>query len=412
MDGRTLTVLLACVVGSACAGGDGAGDGSGSLRSVVRDSAGVTIVENERPPLDSRLGWRVGEAPAVTIGSPAGDPVYELFRVGGATRLSDGRIVVANAGSGELRVFDSDGVHLESWGGQGDGPGEFGPMAPGRVMTWPGDSLMARDPFSGRASIFGIDGEFGRILRPEGVYANVVGPLPDGRIFAATLTTYPGGSQGTSELARPDVEYGILEADGTVHRNLGAYPGSELYVVNTANGPRPRRHPFTRNAYPFVWGDLVVITANDRYEIRAYRTDGSPARTVRRDHEARAPTRADLRNHVARQNSGQPEAGFTLDAVVDMPLVESFPAFGRALVDRLGYLWIEEYRLPGEDHRLWTVFDPEGRVLGLVDMPEINRILEIGEDYILGRREDELDIEYVDLWTLDRSGRTNPEPGS
>lgn len=408
-----LAGVLAGALSTACAGGgDGGGDGSESLRSVVRDSAGVVIVENERPPLDSRLGWRVGEAPAVTIGSPAGDPAYELFRVGGATRLSDGRIVVANAGSGELRVFDSDGVHLESWGGQGDGPGEFGAMAPSRVLPWPGDSLMARDPFSGRASIFGSDGKFGRALRPEGVYASVVGPLPDGRVFAATLTTYSGSPQGTSELARPDVEYGILEADGSVHRDLGAYPGSELYVVNTANGPRPRRHPFTRNAYPLVWGDLVVITANDRYEVRAYRTDGSLARIVRRDHEARAPTRADLRDYVAGQDSGQPEAGFTLDAVVDMPLVESFPAFGQMFVDRLGYLWVEEYRLPGQDHRLWTVFDPEGRVLGLVDMPEINRILEIGEDYILGRREDELEIEYVDVWTLDRSVRTSPEPGS
>ena len=406
---RTTPALVLGFLHVACAGD---GDGRGGLRSVVRDSAGVVIVENGRPALDSRLGWRVGEAPAVTIGSPAGDPAYELFRVGGATRLSDGRIVVANAGSGELRVFDSDGVHLESWGGQGDGPGEFGPMAPSRVMPWPGDSLMARDPFSGRASIFGIDGTFGRALRPEGVYTNVVGPLPDGRVFAATLTTYSGSPQGTSELARPDVEYGILEADGSVHGDLGAYPGSELYVVNTANGPRPRRHPFTRNAYPLVWGDRVVITANDRYEIRVYRTDGSLARIVRRDHEVRAPTRADLRDHVARQNSGQPEAGFTLDAVADMPLVESFPAFGRVFVDRLGYLWVEEYRLPGEDHRLWTVFDPEGRVLGLVDMPDITRILEIGEDYILGRREDELDIEYVDLWTLDRSRPTSPQPGS
>lgn len=398
---RTLPAVLAPVLcgalSTACAGG---GDGGG-LRSTVRDSAGVTIVENERPPLDSRLGWRVGEAPAVTIGSPAGDPAYELFRVGGATRLSDGRIVVANAGSGELRVFDPDGIHLESWGGQGDGPGEFGPMAPSRVMPWPGDSLMARDPFSGRASIFGIDGTFGRALRPAGVYPSVVGPLPDGRVLAATLTTYAGSPQGPSELARPDLEYGILEPDGSVHRALGTYPGSELYVVNTPAGARPRAYPFRRDAFALTWGDLIVISTNDRYEIRAYRTDGSLARIVRRDHEARPPTRADLRDYVAGQNPDDPEA---LEAVGDMPLVEAFPAFDRALVDRLGHLWVEEFRLPGEDHRLWTVFDPDGRVLGLVDMPEISRIAEIGEDYILGTREDELDIEYVESWPLDRSG--------
>ena len=394
----SLAVLIAGVFGWACAGGT---DGGGSGGSVVRDSAGIVIVENERSALDARLGWVVGSEPTVIIGTAGGDPAYELFRVGGATRLSDGRIVVANAGTGELRVYDPDGLHLASWGGQGDGPGEFGPMAPGGLEPWPGDSLMARDAFSGRISIFAADGTFGRALRPEGGYALVVGSLTGGSVFAATLTTYAGGPPGASELVRPDVEYGILEADGSVLRDLGAYPGSELYVVNTANGPRPRRYPFSRNAYPLVWRDLVVISANDRYEIRAYRPDGSLARIVRRDHELRAPTRADLRDYVARQNPDPPEA---LDAVGDMPLVEAFPAFGRVLVDRLDYLWIEEYRLPGEDHRLWTVFDPEGRALGLVEMPGSFTVEEIGEDYILGTREDELDIEYVESWPLDRSG--------
>ena len=374
---RTLRATPALILGSlsaACSMACG-GDGGGGLQSTVRDSAGVTIVENGRPALDSRLGWRVGPEASVSIGAAEGDPAYELFRVGGAMRLPDGRIVVANAGSGELRVFDADGVHVASWGGQGDGPGEFGPMAPSGLEPWPGDSLMARDPFSARLSIFSIDGTFGRALRLDGGYESVVGPLPDGSVFASSLTTYPGGAPGALELVRPDVEYGILEADGRVLRDLASYPGSELYVVNTANGPRPRRYPFSRNAYPLVWGDRVVITTNDRYEIRAYRADGSLARIVRRDHDVRAPTRADLRDAVARQNPDRPEA---LDEVGDMPLVEAFPAFGRALVDRLGYLWVEEYRLPGEEHRLWTVFDPEGRALGLVEMPGTFRVREIG----------------------------------
>lgn len=401
---RTPKATPALVFGSllvapvACGGGD---DGGGP-QSTVRDSAGVTIVENRAPLPESRLGWRVGSAPTAMIGTAEGDPAYELFRVGGAMRLSDGRIVVANAGTGELRVYDANGVHLASWGGQGDGPGEFGAMAPSGLAPWPGDSLMARDPFSGRISIFSMDGTFGRALRPEGGYPSVVGPLPDGSVFAATLTTFERGEPGTSEIIRPDVEYGILQADGSVQRDLGAYPGSELYMVNTVDGsPFPRPYPFSRRSFRFAWGDLVVIATNDRYEIRAYRPDGSLARIVRRDHEVRAPTRGDLRDAVARQNPDRPEA---LDAVGDMPLVEAFPAFASVLVDRLGYLWIEEYRLPGDTRRLWTVFDPEGRALGLVEMPGSFRVREIGEDYILGTRDDELDIEYVESWSLDRTG--------
>lgn len=112
------------VLSAACDTGDDSGP---ALRSEVRDSAGVMIVENARPVTGSRLDWRVGEAPAVSIGTLEGDEGDMLFLVLDATRLPDGRIVLANAGSAELRVFSADGVHLATWGGQGEGPGEFGP---------------------------------------------------------------------------------------------------------------------------------------------------------------------------------------------------------------------------------------------------------------------------------------------
>ena len=47
-----------------------------------------------------------------------------------ATKLSDGRIVVANGGSDELRIFDRSGTHVGTWGGQGEGPGEFTALGP------------------------------------------------------------------------------------------------------------------------------------------------------------------------------------------------------------------------------------------------------------------------------------------
>lgn len=86
-----------------------------------------------------------------------------------------------------------------------------------------------------------------------------------------------------------------------------------------------------------------------------------------------------------------------------MPLPEAFPAFEGVLADALGFLWVEDYRLPGEPSPAWTVFDPEGRVLGLVELPPALTVFEIGEDYVLGRVSDELGIEYVRLWPLDRS---------
>ena len=88
------------------------------------------------------------------------------------------------------------------------------------------------------------------------------------------------------------------------------------------------------------------------------------------------------------------------------PLAETFPAFSRILSDAAGNLWVREYDFPGEERSapLWTVFDPDGRVLGFIETPEGLRIGQFGEDYILGHDRDELDVEYVQLWPLERSG--------
>lgn len=88
------------------------------------------------------------------------------------------------------------------------------------------------------------------------------------------------------------------------------------------------------------------------------------------------------------------------------PLADFFPAFVSVLGDAAGHLWVEEYEFPRENRpgTLWTVFDPEGHALGFVETAEGLEIYEIGEDYVLGRVKNELGVESIQLWPLDRSG--------
>ena len=67
-----------------------------------------------------------------------------------------------------------------------------------------------------------------------------------------------------------------------------------------------------------------------------------------------------------------------------------------------GYLWVREYRASGAEGTVWAVFDPEGRIQGLVETPPGLRTFDIGEDYVLGLAVDELGVQYVQLWSLDR----------
>ena len=143
-------------------------------------------------------------------------------------------------------------------------------------------------------------------------------------------------------------------------------------------------HPFERSTAGAVWGDLVAVGVQDSYEIKAYAADGSLVRIVRRDWDPRTPTQAEYDER----------------APWGVPPVDAFPAFDEILADRAGYLWVQEYRMTADEPMVWTVFDPQGRVQGLVETPEGLDIFEIGADYVLGVAEDELGVEYVQLWSL------------
>ena len=374
-----------------------------TLDSQARDSAGVAIVENTRPDPASRLGWRIGETPAVSIGTGEGDLGEMLFDVRGATRFADGRIVVANAGTSELRVFAEDGAYLETWGGQGDGPGEFSAYTPETVSRWPGDSIVADNMFGARVEVFDSQGHHGRTVTLADGYQSFLGVTPDGTMLVKPSAVLSGVFGSGNPLLRRDQEFGLLRPDGELRVSLGAHPGEEWFSSPVA--PMAMPHPFGRSTIATIWGDLAVVATTDRYELSAYESDGTLVRIVRRDHEPRSPTQTELDAVLAEPYMDLPEARRTrlLAETADMPLVEFFPAFEALHSDPLGHLWVQEYRVPSQDRNIWTIFDSAGRVRGLVETPPGLDVFEIGEHYILGRATDEFDVERVQLWPLDRA---------
>ncbi len=399
---KALTIASAAIVAALGAGCGSDRDMAPGLPSTTRDSAGVTIVENARPVPGSRLGWRVGEVPSVSIGTQEGDESNMLFLVSDAARLADGRIVVANAGSSELRVFSADGQYLAAWGGEGEGPGEFSGYTPDKVSRWPGDSIVGEDMFSAQLHVFDDDGNHGRtVTLPDG-YHSLLGVMADGTVLVKPSTVF-GLAFGAGPLARNDQDFGLLLPSGDVRASLGSQPGEEWFVSTSAPAAAP--HPFGRSTIAAIWGDLAIVAPTDRYELHAYTSDGTLARIVRRAHELKRPTQADVDAWIQGRLAELPEERrerYQAQTEMMAP-VEFFPAFEALHSDPLDYMWVKEYNLPGQDQSLWTVFDPSGRVLGQLDLPADLDVYEIGVDYILGANMDELSVEQVQLWPLDRN---------
>ena len=291
---RTSAVLTLLMLTLAC-GQDP--QTSGGLVSEARDSAGIRIIENARPADGSRLAWQIGPEPAASIGVLEGEEPYMLHWVAGATRLPDGRIVVADFSSGELRVFDASGSHMATWGGEGEGPGEFRSLT--HVAPWPDDSIAAWYTGGLGIAVFDSDGKFGRSF--------ALGSSE----MAVWLRPRPLAVRETGDIlaikAPEDADTVVVEiwdGEGALSASLGTLSASEVIITTNDEGQKYLSWKvFGRELVTGLWGDQVVAGPTDRYEIRAFRADGTLARIVRRDHVPRTPTEADRAPWVEEQLS-------------------------------------------------------------------------------------------------------------
>lgn len=162
--------------------------------SVVRDSAGVRIVENMGPAWGEGEAWSLSEEPLLEIGVIEGPTPHMFSRIRAPRRLADGSIALIDGASRELRVFDRAGRHVRSMGREGEGPGEF--QTPIRLWATE-DSLVVWDATARRASVYSTEGQLERVFQlahHPGEYrpADLRGIFDDGDVLASAAPPLDG----------------------------------------------------------------------------------------------------------------------------------------------------------------------------------------------------------------------------
>lgn len=399
---RNLLVLALAMAIPACNAAD---DPSEAL--VRRDSAGIEIVEHTSS-LDDAPMWRL-DGPIVDIGTAEGEGAHALFRVTGATRLSDGRIVVANAGSSELRWFDADGAPLMSAGGAGGGPGEFQRM--GRLLLGEGDSVVVYDGGTARVSVFSPEGEYARGLvlgLAEGAPAQLVGLLRGGVMLAQTSVRAEMErmvSQMVSGTHRGQISLVSLSPEGAPLDTLGAFPGAEGYIRIGEGSIEILRGPFYRQPRYVAGQHGVWVATQDAREIDLYQ-EGALVRRVRFPGEPGPPTPAMVDAWVERSTADAPPevAVQRAEGLRAIELPGRLPSFGAAIADADGNLWIADFDDGIAPTEAWSVLAPDGRVLARIGLPDGFTPYDAGDDWIIGRALDELDVEHVQLYRILKDG--------
>lgn len=344
--------------------------------------------------------------PALSVGVLGGDLQQEFDRVVRPFVLPDGRLVVPNSGSYDIRVFTSKGEFLEGLGGRGEGPGEFMDLD----AAWPrGDAIEA------------FDRELRRVTRflPNG--ATEVVPISSGEYFDLGLGAAPlgrgwvlGGVVSAGHGQRDLIAVHHFDRDGGHLGELVSIGGIVRYSAgNLGGGPEPL------SPRSVVVSDGTYLYFGDTLEpvIRRTSAPGMADGEVGWEPTASLSVRAALDEVIDLAVSEAPadEASATRARHEAAPVPDELSVFWDFLVDPGGFLWIQPYDPLAHAFALggryvggvgsggaWSVLGTEGRHAGSIEVPEGLELTQITRTSVVGIRRDELGVESVHVHRIHR----------
>jgi len=400
-------ILLPALALAACS------EAAPPLATTTHDSAGVAIVQTSAAAAPQYDAIRV-----LDIGTVDGAPEYQLHRVSHLARLADGTVVVANGGT-ELRFFTADGEYLRRSGGEGGGPGEFRNISYLRALD--GDSLLAYDVMNRRISIIAPDGAHARDFTPPSDSAGnpmqVMAALADGTLLVRARANPPREMQ---EQVRRDTLQFAVAMPTMAHPIPRTYGGMESKITigmqgSTISSVSIAQLPVSRNNYTGATADAFVIASSDTYELHTWDDMGALVRIVRRDDVPPQPVDDALFERVIdarvaeivrrgpeRAGAPAPDGDAIRASYRALPRVPTAPAFEGMVVADDGAVWTRRFSADAADTHLWDVHDGTGAVTHVVALPAAFRPLLLVTDTVYGVQRDELDVEHVVAYRVQR----------
>jgi hypothetical protein len=392
---------------------------------LVTDSAGVRIVHNTISQFErDGRAWHVTAEPRVVIGSPAGDEAYLFDRIMGVERLSDSRWAVADMGSSQIRYYDAGGRHLNSVGRAGEGPGEFRQVM--GMFLLAGDTLAIEDSRSRVHLLDGAGNFVGMITSRSSLMearTRPVGAFSDGTLLVGTFSATP------QRLTEP---HAMTLSYSRSHFERDGAHGVRMAMLDTIGTWESRRMvPGWRGWAQPIQFDVPILTqlmsdgivAGDpaTYALRLHGPDGALRTIVRREWTPVAVTEQDVETAQARfidmlgEDDGRVPPSMLqqqADIAATWLIAEHMPAFRAIAVDVADNIWLRNY-VPNEvtigDWRpspagptRWTVFSRDGILLGEVELPARFAPQVFGEDYVAGVYRDDVHVEYVHVYGIEK----------
>lgn len=387
-------------------------------RRIVTDSVGVEVVRVQ-PPTDTADSTAVV---VCRIGVASGSVESQLDDVGGALRLGDGTIVVANGGSGELRFFDATGAFVHAVGRRGEGPNEYQSMD---YLGLRGDTIAVYDERLLRLSLLDLGGEFLRSVS----FANlalpyVAGTLDSGAVGAWRFT---GPEEQSIGIHTAPIQFGTITIAAGDFRVFGVASAAEEALVNYQGRVIRAFRAYAREGDVAAGGSYVyVLDASSDNRISVYAASGHLVRVLAIDVARRAPTAADVNAWVEswmnELHPPQKVEDWWRFGFRTIPPPDSIPLLRSLVVDSRGNVCAERYPQTLQSASHYWCFTPKGHFVRGIQLPPgavrrgVHQFgdpkIQIAGDYVVGVWADDLGVERVEVFRLPQTSQPGEDNGA
>lgn len=389
---------------------------------AVRDSAGVEIVESAAPLWTDATKWTVGPEPEVVIRPDEADFDRIFFKAGNVARLSDGRIVFVSRRTQQLFVYGSTGGFLDIWGEPGEGPQEFRGIE--EMFRCRGDTLVVRD--IGYFAILAPSGHVDRKIQ----IPSELGPRGGLRLRGVSqdcgraLTTTQQREMAPTHLGTVSAPRLAVWASlsGPEIDTLGMFQGEERFMQ------KGYAALFPFNTWP-SWatdGSNLYFGVGDEPEIQVLGSGGRIEKLIRWEVDREPIPKSEWQAYEEDRErflKWDPDAAPMTTPPAVHPHPDWQPIYSAEgaydghesgfRFDGEGNLWVRRARRepllarvsqerPLRPPERWFVFDPSGRWLGEVETPEGVVVKAISGGLVLGVAWDELDVEELRVYRIER----------
>jgi hypothetical protein len=384
------------LLATACAADSGSSQGD----FVQRDSLGITIYESRR------LGPRVEATEELRIGAVDGPPETTFNRITDARLDRDGGLVVLDGGDHLIKLFDETGAPLRTMGGEGEGPAEFQAAS---NLALSGDTLWVLDWRLRKVVRFHLNGALLDTRRIEFT------PFQHG--FATDFTPRSGGRffiVGTTGCALPrgpnDNLWRLytIGTDGKVQDTLMRHEMANALSVYATSG---QGGSCTNLPWPFEPAHTLAFdprggafrSAGAAFEIIQLDTTLTRVRTIIRhaapEHPVTATDRQAFQDRLDARETTADLRRAVQHAVDSTGYPETWPAVTALRVGSPGTVWAQRAGPMEAEHQEWDVL-VDGRHARTVVLPGTLRVTDVRGNRILGVLTDELDVQYVAVFSV------------